>query len=302
MRVCNLVQLFISQSYFIFNLFILIISIPILHIFHIRGDNKIPFPSIFRKFTRYEEFFMKFMFKILRMDFLYKYKSLRFVPELIVKLARGTIQPSVFTSKQLKSVLNHIYSEHTNYSSDDKPFILRPCPCRDAQSKYSRKLPNVTDVLFTANRNKDIKNTQNNKFITKAQLFKKLDYFEEKGLVHIVLGCMGQEGFGLNICNCHKSVCFVLKAVIGRGIKNGLKKSSKIATIDVNKCKGLDECGKCLTRCQFHAREGKNGKGYIVQENCFGCGPCASSCPEQATTMISREDYEANYFPIEWII
>jgi len=284
------------------NIFVLmLITFPILHIFHIRGDNKIPFPSLFRRFTRYEEFMMKLMFKILRMDFLYKYKSLRFIPELIVKLARGTIQPSIFSLEELKGVLNHTYSEHTNYSEDDKVIILRPCPCRDALRKYSTTLPNVTDVLFTDNRNKDIKNTKNNIFITKAQLFKKLDYFEEKGLVHMVLGCMGQEGFGLNICNCHKSVCFVMMAVLGRGIKNGLTKSSKIATIDINKCKGPDECGKCLTRCQFHAREKENGKGSIVLDRCYGCGLCATSCPEQATTMIAREGYEPNYFPRAWL-
>ncbi len=291
----------ISVNLINFFVFILI-NLPILHLLYFLGETKIPLPpSIFRRFTRYEEFFMKLMFKILRTDFLFKYKSLRFIPELIVKFARGTIQPSVFSLDELKSVLDHTYSEHTNFSEDDKVILLRPCPCRDAQRKYSTRLPNVTDVLFTANRNKKIKNTSNNKFITKKELFEKLDYFEEKGLVHVVLGCMGQEGFGLNICNCHKSVCFVLMAVLGRGIKNGLQRSSKIASIDVNKCKGIDECGKCLTRCQFHARENKNGKGAIIEDNCYGCGLCASSCSERATIMISRKNYVPNYFPESWL-
>ncbi|NHI92626.1 MAG: hypothetical protein EAX96_08990 [Candidatus Lokiarchaeota archaeon] len=289
------------HSLIILNIFyLIIISLPILHIIHFRGNYKIPFPSIIRKFTRYEEFFMKLMFKILNLNFLYKYKSLRFIPEAISKLAGGIIQPSLYTLQELKATLNQIYKNNGDFSECYSAILLRPCPCRDAQRNYSTKLPNVTDVLFTTNK-KEIKKNKNNIFITKEQLFKRLDYFDEMGLMHIVLGCMGQEGYGLNICNCHKSVCFVLKAVIGRGIQGGLKKSSKIAVVNAEKCKGIEDCGKCLTRCQFNAREARDNKGAVIEEICYGCGLCANSCPEKATTMIARKHYHPGYIPIMWL-
>lgn len=242
---------------------------------------------------------MKFLFKILRTEFLYSNNLVRLIPEYVAYIATNGARPSAFTLQELKRILNVIYGKNKKLSTQDPVLMIRPCPCRDAQHKYSEKLPNITDVVFTTNR-KDYKIGPNNKFMTKEELFKKLDYFDEVGLVHIVLGCMGEMGGGVNICNCHKSVCFVLQAILGRDFKKGLRKGPSMASVDSTKCKGIKDCGICLTRCQFHVRGEMDGKGTIL-EQCYGCGLCANTCPDKATTMVPRSDWTPTYFPESWL-
>jgi ferredoxin len=234
------------------------------------------------------------MFILLKVNFLYKNRLTRFIPEFIGFFAASGIRPVCFSLQDLKKILNNIYPDTKKQMKD---FIIRPCPCRDAQGIYSKEVPNVTDILFTTNK-KDYPVNRDNLFLTKKETFDRLDHFDKKGLVHIVLGCMGISG--INICNCHKPICYVLQAVLVRGLKVGLRKGPSIATIDVDKCKGIDECGVCLERCVFRARNIIDGKGNVIAENCFGCGLCANSCPEGATVMKKRAHWHAYYFPKIW--
>lgn len=279
------------------NGFLLLISLIILHVLHFRGPYLLHFQKIFRYFTRYERFFMKFLFLFLNADRLYKNRLIRFIPEMIAYFAAKGASPSVYTLQELEKIVNIIYKH--NGGSKDFGIMLRPCPCRDAQHKYSTKLPNITDVIFTNNA-QPLSKSRDNLFISKDQLIKKLRQFDEMGLVHVVLGCVGQDGYGPNICNCHKSVCFPLKAVLGRDFKRGLARGPSIASCDPGKCKGIDECGKCLSRCPFHGRIAVNGKGSIIPERCFGCGLCANSCESGATQMVPRPGYKEIYFPLNW--
>jgi len=243
------------------------------------------------------------MFKILKSEILYKNRLIRFIPEFISWFAANGVRPTVYTLPELERIINILYAHNKHNNTANAAnfgILLRPCPCRDAQRKYSTKLPNVTDVLFT-NNVQDLPKGRNNVFISKDQLLSKLRRFDELGLVHIVLGCCGVEGFGINICNCHKSICFILLAVLGRDMKRGLKPGPSIASCDPKLCKGIEECGKCLTRCVFHARIEKDGKGAVIPENCYGCGLCATTCESGATKMIPRTNYKEIYFPISWI-
>ncbi len=280
---------------------LIIISFIILHIFHFRGNYTMPFPPFFRYFTRFEQFFMRMMFKILKSDILYKNRLVRFIPEFISWFAANGVRPKVYTLQELERFINAMYKTNgagIANSMAEYGILIRPCPCRDAQKKYSKKLPNCTDVLFTSN-SKALPKGRDNIFISKTQLFELLHKFDEKGLVHIVLGCCGVDGFGINICNCHKSVCFILLAVLGRGMRRGLERGPSIATVDPALCKGIDECGKCLTRCVFHARVEKDGKGAVIPDLCYGCGLCANSCEAGATTMQARVGYKETYFPLD---
>ena len=281
-------------------LVIIIINFLILHIFHFRASFSLQFPGIIRLFSRFEMYFMKFMFILLKNKYLYKNRLIRFIPEYLSFYAANGVRPVVYTLEEIKNIINQLYKTYYPSSEDSYDFLIRPCPCRDAQRKYSKKLPNITDILFVKNMKKYPK-TKDNYFINREELFKKLEFFDKIGLVHMVLGCMGVNGAGINICNCHKSVCYVLQAVLGRDIKRGLKKGPSIASVNVDKCKGVDQCGECLKRCVFHARKVIDNKSTVISENCYGCGLCANSCPENATIMIPRENWEPVYFPIEWI-
>jgi Pyruvate/2-oxoacid:ferredoxin oxidoreductase delta subunit len=272
----------------------LLLSLIILHILHLNGPYKLPLSSFFRPFTRYEHFFMRLLFKILKTEWLYRNRLIRAIPEFVSYIAANGVRPAVYTLQQLEHAVNSIYQKNP---PPQFGVVLRPCPCRDAQGKYSKTLPNVTDVILTTNV-KSLKKSPNNVFITKHQLIQKLRQFDEAGLVHIVLGCCGEEGFGIGICNCHKSVCFVLLAYLGRGIKRGIAPGPSIATCDSNLCKGIDACGKCLTRCIFHARSAKDGKGLVISERCLGCGLCSNTCESGATRMAPRKNPKELYFPL----
>ncbi len=273
------------------------LSLIILHIFHMRGPYKLPLMNFFRFFTRYERFFMRFMFKLLKNDNLYKNRLIRFIPEFVAYFAANGAQPNIYTLQQLENVVEILYQQ--NGGSENFGVLFRPCPCRDAQRNYSKTLPNITDILFTTNA-QALRKNRDNIFVSKKVLLRKLREFDEKGLIHVVLGCLGQEGHGINICNCHKSACFLLQAIVGRGFRRGLNPGPSIAVCDQSHCKGIEDCGKCLTRCPFHARINENGKGGILADRCFGCGLCANSCDSGATQMTPRPGYKETYFPLEW--
>lgn len=280
----------------------MIIFPPILHLFHLRGNFLNKAPKLLSKFTRLEMYFMKLMFFLENTDFFYSNSIMRALIDFISWFIAHMTRPAVFTRKELKKVINNIYKVY-NGSPDEAPVILiRPCPCRDALGKYSKKIPNITDVILTNYKNsKKYEKKKNVIFITRKQLFKKFDEFEKAGLVPISLGCCGMEGFGKVICNCHKSVCYVLRAIIGRDIKRGLRKGPSIASVDLDKCTGVDNCGICLERCVFHARDVIDNKAIVIEENCYGCGLCATSCPTEATEMVPREDWWPTFYPLSWL-
>ena len=49
------------------------------------------------------------------------------------------------------------------------------------------------------------------------------------------------------------------------------------------------DCGLCVDRCQFGARELVHGSLSIDQDPCFGSGLCVSSCPTYAITLVARQ-------------
>jgi ferredoxin len=275
---------------------LILFTVIILHVLHFRGPFTLPLLPFFRYFTRYERLLMRFLFKILKSETLFKNRLIRFIPEYISFIAANGARPTIYTLQELEHALDIIYR---NNSSSEYGIILRPCPCRDAQAKYSKTLPNVTDVICTSNI-KALRKGSNNLFISKAQLLKKLHQFDEAGLIHVILGCCGVEGYGINICNCHKSACFILLAFLGRDFKRGLAHGPSLATCNPELCKGITDCGKCLTRCIFHARVEKDGKGSVLSERCMGCGLCANTCDSGATQLISRLNYKEIYFPSQW--
>jgi MinD superfamily P-loop ATPase len=61
--------------------------------------------------------------------------------------------------------------------------------------------------------------------------------------------------------------------------------SNFIAVDDKTKC---TNCGNCVERCHFNAREMKNEILHYNHKNCVGCGLCISSCEDEAITLTKR--------------
>ena len=57
--------------------------------------------------------------------------------------------------------------------------------------------------------------------------------------------------------------------------------------IDTEKCTG---CGLCITDCQRHVFEIKNGKAVVINDHCLKCGHCLAICPENAVKVTGYND------------
>jgi len=105
----------------------------------------------------------------------------------------------------------------------------------------------------------------------------------EAGLVHMAYEFEGQEGVGV-ICSCCSCCCHTLSAALRFGYKDHAFKSKLISRTDIDKC---NDCGICVERCQFGAREMVEGTLIYNEQMCFGCGLCMT-CPEDAIIMVER--------------
>lgn len=88
------------------------------------------------------------------------------------------------------------------------------------------------------------------------------------------------------ICNCDYPDCGSIRNRLDHDLK-ALWKGHHIAQIDTDLCNG---CTQCIHRCQFRALSFSPtlNKAYIDPFQCFGCGLCATECPQDAITMVER--------------
>lgn len=106
----------------------------------------------------------------------------------------------------------------------------------------------------------------------------------DAGLVHMVYTEEGESNVD-QICSCCSCCCHVLSASIRFGYSPHVFSSKFITTHDSTKCKN---CGICVERCQFNARELDDGNLVFHKEKCFGCGLCLRTCPQEAIAMRER--------------
>ena len=70
------------------------------------------------------------------------------------------------------------------------------------------------------------------------------------------------------------------------GLFPHLLTSHAISVTDASAC---TDCGGCVERCQFGAREMVDGSLSFNQDLCFGCGLCVTTCPTNAITLIDKQ-------------
>ncbi len=107
----------------------------------------------------------------------------------------------------------------------------------------------------------------------------------EAGLVHISYTMRDDEKPGL-ICSCCPCCCHTLGSLIRNGTHPLMLTSKYITTNEDQLC---IQCGKCVERCAFGARELKENNLVYNDSICFGCGLCVSTCPEDAISLVIRE-------------
>ena len=109
----------------------------------------------------------------------------------------------------------------------------------------------------------------------------------EAGLVHLAYTFKGKEKPEV-ICSCCSCCCHSLSALVRFGIPDHVVASEYIASNNEETC---DNCGTCVQRCQFHARQLVDDKLVFDQAKCFGCGLCVTTCPTKSIALVKRRPF-----------
>ena len=107
----------------------------------------------------------------------------------------------------------------------------------------------------------------------------------EAGLVHTNLVRRDKPNEVSTICSCCTCCCGPLSGVIRYGLAPHLLTSDTTSVTDIAAC---TDCGDCVDRCQFGAREMVDGSHAFNPDLCFGCGLCVSTCPTNAIKLIDK--------------
>jgi ferredoxin len=125
--------------------------------------------------------------------------------------------------------------------------------------------------------------------ITFAEALVVLEQTHEAGLVHMAYGHgdLYEPGVINSICSCCTCCCGVLAGVTRFGLYPHLLTSHSSTVTDLSAC---IDCGDCVDRCQFGAREMCDGSLAFNPNLCYGCGLCVSSCPTYAITLVEKQE------------
>ena len=63
-------------------------------------------------------------------------------------------------------------------------------------------------------------------------------------------------------------------------------KGTQIESTDMINC---SFCGDCVPACYFGARKMVDDELVVARDECYGCGMCVQSCPEDAISMVMRK-------------
>ena len=117
---------------------------------------------------------------------------------------------------------------------------------------------------------------------------------DRSGLVHAGLrDYRGHEEQLFGFCNCSAAYCYPVRAGKKLGMLKAYPRVHYVAVRDEEIC---IQCGVCIERCQFGALYSNKdtddgihvstaGKVRFDPENCWGCGLCATACPQDAIVM-----------------
>lgn len=190
--------------------------------------------------------------------------------------------------------MDFIYS--TELGNDSPRMAVTKCVCQTATGKYREPVEKDMALLYTANLYTTAKVTgigEPYRIIETAEEAKEmLRYFDECGLVHTIMYCHSSGVWTFVVCNCDDEICIPVQAYKA-GRRDQVLAGPEVIAFDSSKCKGCDECGKCLSRCIFDCNGVDSlGKSTVDSSKCLGCGLCVSTCPSGARTLKVREDYQ----------
>lgn len=110
--------------------------------------------------------------------------------------------------------------------------------------------------------------------------------YDEEGLMHSIW--TGVTPYSIGMCNCDRD-CEEYRGYIEMRGAPSFFRAEYICQVDWDLCTG---CKSCMSQCQFGAQfySSALAKVHIDPTRCFGCGVCRAVCPNDAITLISRQE------------
>lgn len=168
--------------------------------------------------------------------------------------------------------------------SKARTISVRDCKCRLTRKNCDAPIETHIDMNETAESN--INNGISREINLDEALYI-LEKTHEAGLVHMALGQgeFYEPGVINTICSCCSCCCGLLSGVLRFGLAPHLITPQAFSVTDTSAC---NDCGVCVERCHFGAREMINGSLSFNSNLCFGCGLCVNKCPTHAIKLIEK--------------
>jgi Pyruvate/2-oxoacid:ferredoxin oxidoreductase delta subunit len=160
---------------------------------------------------------------------------------------------------------------------------LEDCGCRAKWHKCNAPL----DVCISLDNRARESIQSGARRISLAQALVILQRSHRAGLVHLAFTFKDKENPEV-ICSCCSCCCHSLSALVRFGMPDAVVASEHIARQNHETC---NNCGACVQRCQFKARQLDSDKHLVFNPSrCFGCGLCASTCPTRSIELVKRSN------------
>jgi NAD-dependent dihydropyrimidine dehydrogenase PreA subunit len=169
--------------------------------------------------------------------------------------------------------------------SSARKISVMDCGCRTIYGHCDAPLNVCLDLNEVAERHMAIGWARE---ITLDEALDVLERTHEAGLVHMAYGHgeFYEPGVINSVCSCCSCCCGIFSGVLRFGRYPHLLTSHATSVTDASAC---SDCGVCVDRCQFGAREMVDGSFAFDQDLCFGCGLCVSTCPTYAIALVDKQ-------------
>jgi ferredoxin len=162
-----------------------------------------------------------------------------------------------------------------------KTIAIGNCGCRTRIKKCNSPL----DVCISLDKQAENQIKQNQaKQTTINQALNTLKHAHKAGLINLAFTTIGEQK-PKYICSCCSCCCHALSALLRFNMPEAVAASEHIAVQNTEKC---TNCGTCVQRCKFHARQINQEKLTFNKNKCYGCGLCITTCPNNAITFAKR--------------
>ena len=215
-----------------------------------------------------------------------KFKDMRFHTDERAKRIADELEHAVTIPVNIDLGAQHrVYdlSEIKEILENSQRIAVQDCGCRTRLSNCD----SPRDVCLSINYYADeVLETgeYDSREITMEEALDVLRRSHEAGLVHMAYTMKGGDVPFL-LCSCCPCCCHTLGSLVRNGLHTEILTSKYISQDDPGLC---NDCGDCVERCVFQAREMVDGHLQFDGSKCFGCGLCVSACPTEAIRLAPR--------------